>query len=100
MGLKDLKDATQHFHFVLRLDTSMRLANHILPILYYRPKVLLQGLQLELIPAGMVARQLLRTFMADSATAAGVRTSSHAGDKTKIQVKNADHKRQKKKELK
>lgn len=78
----------------------MRLANHILPILYYRPKVLLQGLQLELIPAGMVARQLLRTFMADSATAAGVRTSSHAGDKTKIQKLKTLITKDKKKELK
>lgn len=33
-----------------------------------------------ILPAGMVARQLLSTFMANSATAAGVRTSSHAGE--------------------
>lgn len=33
-----------------------------------------------ILPAGMVARQLLSTFMANSATAAGVKTSSHAGE--------------------
>lgn len=47
--------------------------------------MLLQSLKFSLIcallPAGMVARQPLSTFMADSATAAGVRTSSHAGEK-------------------
>lgn len=59
--------------------------------------MLLQPLKLSIIcallPAGMVARQLLRTFMADSATAAGVRTSSHAGDRKKEWIMN-DAKRQ------
>lgn len=63
----------------------------LLLLLCCRPKVVyslfVQSLKLRLpcafLPAGMVARQLLRTFMADSATAAGVRTSSHAGEKTR-----------------
>lgn len=37
----------------------------------------------KVLPAGMLARQLLRTFKADSDTAAGVSTSSHAGEKKK-----------------
>lgn len=97
MGLKDLKKYDSAFSFCLEVrhvDATCQ------PFLYYRPKVLLQGLQLELIPAGMVARQLLRTFMADSATAAGVRTSSHAGDKTKIQKLKTLITKDKKKELK
>lgn len=44
------------------------------------------------LPAGIVARQLLSTFTAESATATGVRTSSHAGEEARI---NTDHTRQK-----
>lgn len=40
-----------------------------------------------LLPAGMVARQLLRTFKADSETDAGVGMSSHAGEKTVLKKK-------------
>lgn len=38
------------------------------------------------LPAGMVARQPLSTFTADSATAVGVRASSHAGEETRNKV--------------
>lgn len=44
----------------------------------------------------MVARQFLRTFMAASATAVGVRTSSHAGDGRKKRDKNVISKNNKK----
>lgn len=72
--MQRFKNATQHFYW-----PSWGRTHHS-----NLPHIMLQA-KSALLPAGMVARQLLRTLTATSDTAAGVRRmSSHAREKTRI----------------